>query len=394
MSTIMTHCLTVEPDLYPEKLWTETPLIRSNHLSSLLQCDVYLKLETLQPSQSFKYRGISHFAQHALRTHGPDVHLVIASSGNAGIAAACVAKTLGVRCTVFLPRGVDRATMDYMKKEGAEIVVEGGFYQEAFQAAKKVVQAEPKAIMVPGYDDPIVWEGHASMVHEIKRQLPCDSKPDAIFCSFGGGGLAGGIIQGCKIVDWDDVPLVAVETFGSNCFYQTLSLNDGPFVGDVAFRSICEGSRTQEYCAEHGVNIAYLTSLTSKATSLGATSPSAAVVRMALDRKGGVKSVCVPDEMAMSAALNFAEDHKTLVELACSATISTAYNLELFRRLVPEAQSNGQAAVVFIVCGGFKVSLDDMEEYRRIVAADLQAGGDWLVAYNGELLEVYKHKTD
>ncbi|KAJ2977326.1 hypothetical protein NUW54_g11433 [Trametes sanguinea] len=381
----MAHC--VPSDLYPEKLWLETPLIRSNHLSSVLQCDVYLKLETLQPSQSFKYRGISYFAQHALRTNGPDVHLVIASSGNAGIAAACVANILGVRCTVFLPCGVDRATMDYMKKEGAEIVVEGGFYQEALQAAKRFVQATPKAVMVPGYDDPIVWEGHASMVHEIKLQLPSGRKPDAIFCSFGGGGLAGGIIQGCKAVGWDDVPLIAVETFGSNCFYQTLSLNNGPFIGGTA----SEGRRTQEYCAEFDVNIAHLTTLTSKATSLGATSPSAAVVRMALDRKGGVKSVCVPDEMAMSAALSFAEDHKTLVELACSATIATAYKPELFRRLVPgRTQPNEQATVVFVVCGGFKVSLEDMEEHRSVVAADREASGGWLVAYNGEVLEVPK----
>lgn len=59
-------------------------------------------------------------------------------------------------------------------------------------------------VMVPGYDDPILWEGHASMVHEIQRQLPDGARPDAIFCSLGGGGLAGGIIEGCKAVGWDN----------------------------------------------------------------------------------------------------------------------------------------------------------------------------------------------
>ncbi len=58
--------------------------------------------------------------------------------------------------------------------------------------------------MVPGYDDPILWEGHASMVHEMQRQLLDGIKPDAIFCSLGGGGLAGGIIEGCEAVGWDD----------------------------------------------------------------------------------------------------------------------------------------------------------------------------------------------
>lgn len=58
--------------------------------------------------------------------------------------------------------------------------------------------------MIPAYDDPILWEGHASLVHEIKQQLPEGVKPDAIFCSVGGAGLIGGIMDGCKAVGWDD----------------------------------------------------------------------------------------------------------------------------------------------------------------------------------------------
>ena len=60
------------------------------------------------------------------------------------------------------------------------------------------------SVMIPAYDDPVVWEGHGSMVEEISRQLPKGVKPDAIFCSAGGGGLAGGIMVGCKNVGWDD----------------------------------------------------------------------------------------------------------------------------------------------------------------------------------------------
>ncbi|EIW60594.1 tryptophan synthase beta subunit-like PLP-dependent enzyme [Trametes versicolor FP-101664 SS1] len=376
---------------YGEKLWVETPLIRSTHLSSLLHCNVYLKLETLQPSQSFKYRGISHFAQHALRTHGQDVHLIIASSGNAGIAAACVSKVFKLRCTIFLPQGVSDSTIEFMRREGAEVVVtEGTYYSQALQCAKAAVEAEPKAVMVPGYDNPILWEGHASMVHEIQRQLPDGTRPDAIFCSLGGGGLAGGIIEGCKVVGWDDVPLVGVETHGSNCFYQSLSLNDGPFVGEAASRAISEGTKAEKN-VEHGVSVAHLSSLPSKATSLGASSPSGAVVKKMLERKGGVRSVCIPDEMAMQAALNFAEDHKTLVELACSATIAPAYKPSVFRKLVPEcAPGMKLASIVLVLCGGFKVSLAEMEEYRRIVAADVVAGGDWVITCNGETFAASK----
>jgi hypothetical protein len=56
-------------------------------------------------------------------------------------------------------------------------------------------------VMVPAYDDPILWSGHSSMVHEIHKQL--QKEPDTIFCSVGGGGLLGGIILGCKDVGWE-----------------------------------------------------------------------------------------------------------------------------------------------------------------------------------------------
>ncbi|KAI0831064.1 tryptophan synthase beta subunit-like PLP-dependent enzyme [Trametes gibbosa] len=362
-----------QENMYANKLWLETPLIRSIHISSLLQCNVYLKLD---PCQSFKYRGISYFAQHALRTHGPDVHLIIASGGNAGLAAACAANILKLRCTVYLPHGVHQSTIDFMTKEGAEVVIRGNFYLEALQAAQEAVHTEPNAVMIPAYDDPVLWEGHASMVHEIKKQLPEGNQPDAIFCSVGGGGLAGGIMEGCDAVGWDDVPLVTVETHGSNCFYQSLSLNNGP--------------TRAEHDAEHSVDVAHLSRLTSKATSLGASSPSAAIVKKALERKGGVKSICIPDEMAMQAALNFADDHKTMVELACSATIAPAYKPSLFNRLVPGSTPSNPANVILVVCGGFKVSLEDLEEYRRIVLEDIVAGGEWAVACNGETFGVSK----
>ncbi|KAI0713220.1 tryptophan synthase beta subunit-like PLP-dependent enzyme [Earliella scabrosa] len=371
-------------DPFPDKLWFETPLIRSVHISALLGCNAYLKLETLQPPQSFKARGISHFAQHALRTYGPSVHLVIASGGNAGLAAAWAAKVLNLRCTVFLPHGVDQSTIDFLRKEGADVVIDGKCYLDALQHAQRAVEAEPNAVMIPAYDDPLVWAGHASLVHEIQRQLPTDAKPDAIFCSVGGGGLAGGIIQGCKAVGWDDVPLVTMETHGSNCFYQSLALNAGSFAGDVTSRRPPDGTRA-EHCEEHNVTVAHLAKLTSRASSLGASSPAAGVVKMALQRSGGVKSVCIPDEMAMQSTLRFADDHKMLAELACAATLAPAYKPSLFRKVVP--QTDKPATVIFVACGGFKVSMKDMEEYKQVVAT---SSADWDVVVNGESFTVSK----
>ncbi|KAF8270353.1 tryptophan synthase beta subunit-like PLP-dependent enzyme [Lactarius quietus] len=303
------------------QLWTETPLIFSSHLSTRLGRDeyaVYLKLENLQPSHSFKYRGVSHFIQRALATHGSTLHVVCASGGNAGLAAACASQALGVPCTIYLP--ID--------------------------------------VLVPAYDHPTLWEGHASMIAEIRTQLPRGVKPAAVFCS------------GCRNAGWDDVPVVALETHGSACFYHSVAANRAPTNDGPA-------GVTLRMDNTHDVRVAHVAELKSKATSLGASEPSAGVVRAALDRAGGVKCVTVSDEVTMQLAGAFADDHKFLVELACSATLVSAYKPELMARLVPPAAAE-KKTLVFIVCGGFKISQQDLVE----------AGGKWDAMIDGEKLQL------
>ncbi|KAG6861719.1 hypothetical protein C0995_012723 [Termitomyces sp. Mi166 len=147
-------------------LWTETPLLYSSKISETLGVSAYLKLENLHPSHSFKYRGLSLFAQRATETHGPAVHLIVASGGNAGLAVACAANALNVKCSVYLPIGAAQNTLDTLRRQGAEVVVTGRFYAEALQAAQTQVDREPHAV--------------------------------------GGGGLLGGLIYGCKEIGWDD----------------------------------------------------------------------------------------------------------------------------------------------------------------------------------------------
>ena len=81
-------------------------------------------------------------------------------------------------------------------------------------------------------------------------------------------------------------------------------------------------------------------------------------------------------------ASRMTEDHKMLAELACAATLSPAYNPTLFRKLIP--QTDKRTTVVFIVCGGFKISLAELDEYKAKVASEVAAGKGWDIAYNGE----------
>lgn len=105
------------------------------------------------------------------------------------------------------------------------------------------------------------------------------------------------------------VPVVALETTGSNCFYNAIAINTRNFTSEVPVMPSAEvedGSPyTVEIVEEHNVAIPHMKALKSRAASLGASSPAPGVVRMALDRAGGIKCACIPDEMAMHTARLF-----------------------------------------------------------------------------------------
>ncbi|KAG8928874.1 hypothetical protein FRC02_006369 [Tulasnella sp. 418] len=370
----------------PRPLWSVTPLLYSDSISQRLDCDVYLKLENLQPSKSFKYRGISLFIQEALKSHGPNLKIVIASGGNAGLAAAYAAKTLAIPCTVYMPLR-SSSMVPVLEALGATVITEGIDYEAALWNAKKAVKNDPHSVVVPAFDHPTIWKGHSSMIEEIKSQLPEEVRPNAIFCSVGGGGLVGGVIIGCQTVGWDDVPLVTLETKGADCWYCSLLCNDTskwgrPTAEEFEFQGLMSPIRESEKL----IYTARLSKIDTRASSLGAKEPSEEVVKMALDRPGPIALVRINDEMAMQAALSFADDHKMLVELACSTTLTPAYmpgmlgKLDLEKHFPPgtgsastsmstqeEPSERKKPVLVFIVCGGANVSLEELSEYRGLL---------------------------
>lgn len=116
------------------------------------------------------------------------------------------------------------------------------------------------------------------------------------------------IHQQCKNSIRFAVPVVALETHGSNCFYHAGSLNTQGFSSRRSLPTNIppEAPYTVQISEEYQVAVPYMHALTSRAASLGATSPAPGVVHMALNHAGGVKYVCIPDELAMFAARGFA----------------------------------------------------------------------------------------
>lgn len=165
-----------------------TPLLRLPGAAFGLQCgEVWLKLEQLQVGGSFKSRGMLY---RLLANPVPKSGVIIASGGNAGIAVAAAAQVLGVRCEVFVPEVSPTAKRERLRALGAEVVVTGAAYSQAYDACVARQQVTG-ALQAHAYDQPEVVAGAGTLALELEEQAA--QLPDSVLVSVGGGGLIGGV---------------------------------------------------------------------------------------------------------------------------------------------------------------------------------------------------------
>ena len=144
-----------------------TPLMRLSGKSLGVDCaEVWLKLEHLQVGGSFKARGMLY---RLLANPVPESGVIIASGGNAGIAVAAAAQALGVRCEVFVPEVSPEAKRARLRALGAEVVVTGAAYSEAFEACV-ARQKTTGALQAHAYDQPEVVAGAGTLALEMEEQ--------------------------------------------------------------------------------------------------------------------------------------------------------------------------------------------------------------------------------
>jgi threonine dehydratase len=148
--------------------------------------ELWLKLEHLQRSGSFKARGMFN---RMLSRPIPPAGVIVASGGNAGIAVATAAQALGVRCEVFLPELSTPAKRAALAALGAAVVVGGAAYADAL-AACLLRQQDSGALLMHAYDQPEVVAGAGTLAAEIESEA---GLPDQVLVSVGGGGLIGGV---------------------------------------------------------------------------------------------------------------------------------------------------------------------------------------------------------
>ena len=168
-----------------------TPLWRLPGRQLGLPCaEVWLKLEQLQVSGSFKARGMfNRLRSAAAEGVLPDAGVAIASGGNAGIAAACAARALGVACEVFVPELTSAAKRERLAALGARVFVGGEAYVDALDACL-ARQRETGSLPMHAYDQNEVVAGAGTLALEIEEDA---GLPDRVLVSVGGGGLIAGI---------------------------------------------------------------------------------------------------------------------------------------------------------------------------------------------------------
>lgn len=169
-----------------------------------------LKLESLQVSGSFKGRGAFH---KLLASKVPAAGIIAASGGNHGVAAAYAARALGHKAEIFVPTIASPAKVARLKSCGAVVHQVGAVYAEARAASEKRA-AETGALMVPAYEDEVVFAGAGSVALEFAEQ----ARFDTLLIAVGGGGL----IAGCATAVGERIKIVAVETEGTPTLHEAL----------------------------------------------------------------------------------------------------------------------------------------------------------------------------
>jgi len=335
-----------------QQLYRPTPLLQSDPLTALTGGrPVYLKLDCLQPSGSFKDRGMAHLC---LSLPPTVTRIVSSSGGNAGLAAATVARALRVsskknlECTVVVPVTTKQIVVKKLRALGATVQVVGNNWNEADAFVRDLVQQHADdTAYVPPYEHPRLWTGHSTVVDEILRELPAalegvDAPPPTILLSVGGGGLLCGVLEGLERNERRDCRVIAAETAGASCFGQSFA---------------------------QGGAVVKLNAIDSVASSLGALQASPMALERALQYSkngGSVQSAVCTDAEAIDACWQLARDHRLLVEPACGAALAVLYSERLRRQMgLDAAGDGGDGPIVVEVCGGSGVNLELLQEWKE-----------------------------
>ncbi len=216
---------------------SQTPMLHSRTFSTMSGAEVFLKAENLQRSGSFKLRGATNKIARLSddeRRHG----VITASAGNHAQGVAIAAQTLGIPCTIVMPEGAPLAKVTATRGYGAEVVLAGAAYDDAYARACEI-QSQTGATFIHAFNDPDIIAGQGTLGIEMLEEVP---DADALIVAIGGGGLISGIAIAAKSLR-PDVEIIGVQAAGADSAYR--SLEAGELVTVPSPSTIADGISTK-----------------------------------------------------------------------------------------------------------------------------------------------------
>jgi threonine dehydratase len=196
---------------------------------------MFLKLENLQITNSFKPRGVFNKLLH-LSSEEKSKGIITASAGNHGQAVAFAAQKLIYYARVVVPRTTPKIKIDGIRKYGADLVLFGENYDEAEHEAKELARKDGCVYISP-YNDELIIAGHGTIGLEIIEVLP---KVDTVLVPLGGGGLISGVSIAIKCKR-PNVQVIGVQSKSSPIMYESLKAGKIVYVKKEKTKSIAEG---------------------------------------------------------------------------------------------------------------------------------------------------------
>lgn len=215
-----------------------TPLDYSTTFSKMTGNAVFLKLENMQKTGSFKIRGAYNKVM-SLSKEEKELGVIAASAGNHAQGVAYAAACAGMRCTVIMPAEAPISKVMATRGYGAEVVLAGGGYDEAYQLAQELYR-KSGAVLVHSFNDPEVIAGQATIGLELLEELP---DVDIVLVPAGGGGLVAGIAFALKNIK-PAVRIIGVQAEGAPALYR--SYHEGCLQKVAGAGTIADGIAVRE----------------------------------------------------------------------------------------------------------------------------------------------------
>ncbi|WP_303250777.1 threonine ammonia-lyase [uncultured Senegalimassilia sp.] len=288
----------------------ETKLIESSYFSEISHNRVFFKPENMQRTGAYKVRG-AYYKISTLTDEERDRGLITASAGNHAQGVAYAARHYGVKATIVMPTTTPLIKVERTKALGADVVLAGNVYDEAYEHALKLAEENGYTFIHP-FNDLGVATGQGTIAMEIVQELPL---VDYILVPIGGGGLATGVSTLAKLLN-PHIKVIGVEPAGAACM--KASLEAGHVVKLPSANTIADGTAVLE--------------------------PGDKIFPYIQQNLDGI--ITVDDEEIIVSFLDMVENHKMIVENSGLLTVAALRHLDFEGKKVVSILSGGNMDVI------------------------------------------------